>query len=222
MSTDTSDCPRYTHRFANYALLVASVLLAGCTGVSAKGTWQDGAVRSQTFTRLLVVGVSPDLNLRCAFESTFASQLQSASTTVISSCDKMNSKEPLTRENIARVVAEVHADAVLATRLVSSSIGEREGGSQDTRGTSLYKAQDYGYGMYGMPVTYVEFQTAQPLTSITSSLHVVTRVYQTSDAALVYTVDTTTKAKEVTSTEATLMTVAIPTAARLRSAGLIR
>jgi hypothetical protein len=213
---------QYTGNFVNCALLIASALLAGCTGVSSKGTWQDGAVRSQRFSRLLVVGVSPDLNIRCAFESTFASQLTSASTTVVSSCDKMDAKEPLTRENIARVVAEVHADAVLATRLVSSSIGEREGGSHDTRGTSLYKAQDYGYGMYGMPVTYVEFQTAQPLTAITSSLHVVTQVYQTSDAALAYTIDTTTKAKEVTSTEATLMTVAIATAARLRSAGLIR
>ncbi len=204
------------------ALLTAAVWLLGCAGVSVNGTWQDGVSHSQTFSRVLVVGVTPNRNLRCAFESTFVSQLQSASTTAISSCDQLNSKEPLTRENIERVVASVHADAVLATRLVSMSTGEREGRSNDTRGNSLYKATDFGYGAYGMPVTEVEFQTAPPLSAITSSIHVVTRLYDTRSAALIYTLDTTTKAQEIDSTEATLMTLAIPTAQRLRRASLIR
>ena len=202
--------------------LTAAVWLCGCAGISTKGTWQDGAPRNQTFTKLLVVGVSPNDSLRCAWESTFASQLQSASTTVVTSCDQMHSKEPLTRENIEKVVATVHADAVLATRLVSLKPGQQEGNSNDTRGTSLYKATDFAYGAYGMPVTYVDFQTAPPLSTITSSIHIVTKVYDTRNAALLYTLDTTTKAQEVDSTEATLMTVAIPTAARLRSDGLIR
>jgi hypothetical protein len=200
----------------------AAIWLFGCAGVSVNGTWQDGVSHSQTFSRVLVVGVTPNRNLRCAFESTFVSQLQSASTTAISSCDQLNSKEPLTRENIERVVATVHADAVLATRLVSMSTGEREGRSNDTRGNSLYKATDFGYGAYGMPVTEVEFQTAPPLSAITSSIHVVTRLYDTRSAALIYTLDTTTKAQEIDSTEATLMTLAVPTAQRLRRASLIR
>ena len=66
----------------------------------------------------------------------------------------MNSAEPLTRENIERVVASVHADAVLATRLVSLNSGQQVGGSNDTRGDALYKSTDFGYGAYGMPVTY--------------------------------------------------------------------
>ena len=203
-------------------LLAGAAGLNGCAGVSANGTWPDGAPHNQTFSKLLVVGVSPDRNLRCAFESTLASQLKSTSTTAISSCDMMNSKEPLNRENIERVVASTHADAVLATRLVSMSTGQREGNSNDTRGDSVYKATDFGYGMYGMPVTEVEFQTAPPLSAITSSIHIVTKVYETHSAALVYTVDTTTKAQAIDSTEATLMTIAIPTAQRLRRAGLIR
>lgn len=203
-------------------LLTATVGLSGCSGISVKGAWQDGAPRNQTFSRVLVVGVSPDINLRCAFESTFASQLKSASTTVFSSCESMKSNEPLTRENIERVVASVHADAVFATRLVSLKPGEREGGSQDTQGSSIYKATDFAYGAYGMPVTYVDFQTAPPLTTLTSSLHVVTKVYETHSATLLYTLDTTTKSQEVDSTEATIMTIAVPTAERLRRDGLIR
>jgi hypothetical protein len=203
-------------------LLALAAWLTGCAGVSANGTWQNGASHNQTFSRVLIVGVTPNRNLRCAYESTLASQIQNASTTAISSCDQLNSKEPLTRENIERVVASVHADAVLATRLVSMATGEREGRSNDTRGNSVYKATDFGYGYYGMPVTQVEFQTAPPLSAITSSIHVVTQVYDTRSAALLYTLDTKTNAQEIDSTEATLMTIAIPTAKGLRSAGLIR
>jgi hypothetical protein len=204
------------------SLLALTVWLWGCAGVSVKGTWQEGAPRNQAYARLLVIGVSPDRDMRCAFESTFASQLMSAATTVISSCAQMSAKEPLTRENVERVAASVNADAVLATRLVSIKTGHGEGTSNDTRGDSVYKATDFAYGAYGMPVTYVDFQTAPPLTSLTSSLHVVTKLYETHGATLIYTIDTVTKSQEIDSTEATLVTITAPTADRLRRAGLIR
>jgi hypothetical protein len=204
------------------SLLTLTVWLCGCSGVSVKGTWQDEAPRDQTYTKLLVIGVSPDRDLRCAFEATFASQLSSASTTVITSCSQMSAKEPLTRENVERAATSVHADAVLATRLVSMGTGQGEGTGNDTRGNSVYKATDFAYGAYGMPVTYVDFQTAPPLQSLTSSLHVVTKLYETHGATLIYTIDTVTKSQEIDSTEATLVTITEPTADRLRRAGLIR
>ena len=208
--------------FISLGLLALTIWFCGCSGVSVKGTWQDGAPRNQTYATLLVIGVSPDRDLRCAFESTFASLLMSASTTVISSGAKMSAKEPLTRENVERVAASANADAVLATRLVSMGTGQGEGNSNDTRGNSVYKATDFAYGAYGMPVTYVDFQTAPPLTSLTSSLHVVTKLYETHGATLVYTIDTVTKSQEIDSTEGTLTTITAPTADRLRRAGLIR
>jgi hypothetical protein len=206
----------------SFSFLTLTVWLCGCSGVSVKGDWQDGAPRNQTYARLLVIGVSPDRDLRCAFESTFASQLRSASTTVITSCAQMSAKEPLTRENVERAAASVQADAVLATRLVSMHTGQGEGNSTDMRGDSVYKATDFAYGAYGMPVTYVDFQTAPPLTSIKNSLHVVTKFYATHGATLIYTIDTVTKSQEIDSTDATLMTITAPTADRLRRAGLIR
>ena len=206
---------------ASLSLLTLTVWLYGCSGVSVKGRWQDGAPRNQSYARLLVIGVSPDRDLRCAFEATFASQLKSASTTVITSCEKMSAKEPLTRENVERAAASVQADAVLATRLVSMNMGHGQGNSDDMRGDSVYKATDFAYGAYGMPVTYVDFQTAPPLQSLTSSLHVVTKLYETHGATLIYTIDTVTKSQEIDSTEATLVTITAPTADRLRRAGLI-
>jgi len=204
------------------SLLMLTVGLCGCSGVSVKGTWQPEAPRNQSYTRLLVIGVTPDRDLRCAFESTFASQLKSPSTTVISSCAQMGAEEALTRENVERAAAAVHADAVLATRLVSAQTKYKEGNGDDTRGNSVYKATDFAYGAYGMPVTELDFQTAPPLTSLTSSLHVLTRVYETRGARLIYTMDTVAKRQDVDSTEATLMTITAPTADRLRQAGLIR
>ncbi len=133
----------------------------------------------------------------------------------------MSAAEPLNRENVERAVASVHADAVLATRLVSVKDAQGVGGSSDTRGDARYKATDFAYGAYGMPVTSVEFQTAPPLTSLTSSIHVVTKLYATNDAKLLFTVDTKTKSQEVDSTQATLMTITAPTADRLRRSGLI-
>jgi hypothetical protein len=204
------------------SLLALTVWLCACSGVSVKGRWQDDAPRNQTYTRLMVIGVTPDRGVRCAFESSFASQLRSASTTAISSCEQMGAKEELNRENVERAAASVQADAVLATRLVSMNTGHGEGNSSDMRGDSLYKATDFGYGAYGMPVTYVDFQSADPLTSLKSSIHVLTRLYATHDAKLIYTVDTVTKAQEIESTDATIVTITAPTADRLRRAGLIR
>jgi len=134
----------------------------------------------------------------------------------------MTPTEPLTRESIERVIGSVHVDAVLVTRLVSASTGEQQGGTWDTRGDSRYKATDYGYGAYDMPVTYVEFQTAPPLTSLTSSIHVRTKLYETRDARLLYTLDTETKSQQIDSTADTLATITGPTADRLRRDGLIR
>jgi hypothetical protein len=134
----------------------------------------------------------------------------------------MSAKEPLTRENVERAAASVHADAVLATRLVSINSKQGEGTSTDMRGNSVYKATDFGYGAYGMPVTYVDFETAPPLQSLSRSLHVVTKLYETHGATLIYTIDTVTKSQEIDSTEATLVTITEPTADRLRRAGLIR
>jgi hypothetical protein len=203
------------------SLLILTVSLCGCSGISVEGRWQDGAPRNQTYSRLLVIGVSPDRDLRCAFETTFAAQLKSASTTAISSCEQLGPKEPLTRENVERAADAVHADAVLATRLASIRTGPAEGTSHDDRGTSIYKPTDFAYGAYGMPVTYVDFQTAPPLSTLTSSLHVVTTLYETHGATLIYTVDTITKSQEIDSTEGTLVSITGPTADRLRRAGLI-
>ena len=207
-------------------LLVAAAALPGCAQqVRVNGSWQDDVARDQAYTRVLVVGVSPDYNQRCAFETFLALQIRSESTTVITSCRAMSSKDPLTLENIERVIAEHQVDAVLATSLVASKIGAQEGGSSETRGDSYYKAVgiDYWsgyYGAYGMPVVYGEFQTAPPITTVTGEVEILTKVFETRGATLVYELNT--KARDLESRESGLAIITGPIAERLRKDGLVR
>ena len=154
-----------------------------------------------------------------------ASQLKSESVTVIRSCDAVAQKEPLTLESIEQAVASVQADAVLSTLLVSKEFGTKEGGSRETQGSAVYKATDAGYatgyyGVYGVPVIYVEFTTAAALTVADREARVASRFYDTRDKTLLYTLDTQIRDSE--STDAALHDIAAAIANQLRRDGLTR
>jgi hypothetical protein len=192
---------------------------------TVNGTWQEGAPRKQSFTRVLVVGVSPNVNQRCAFEFFMASQLTSDSVQAIRSCDAVKEKVPLTLESIEQAITAAQADAVLATSLVAREFEAKEGGSRDTRGNASYKATDAGfatgyYGVYGVPVIYGEFATAPAFTIAQGEAQVSSRFYQTRDRALLYTLET--KATKLESTDAALHDFAAAIADKLRREGLTR
>jgi hypothetical protein len=207
-------------------LLAATGWLAGCTRqVAVEGVFPAGVTRGGSYANILVVGVSPDVNQRCAFEYSMASSLRSDSVKATTSCAVMNTKEPLTREAIERVVATLGADAVLATSLIASGGSVKEGGSADARGGGYYKATGFGYetgywGAYGVPVVYGEFQTAPSVFSISGTVEIQTRLFETRQATLVYSLDT--KARNLESREMALAELTPAIAARLQDDGLIR
>ena len=215
------------------ALLIAS--LTGCMGkVAVKGDWTEGAARKGAFSNILVVGVTPDVNARCAFEQSMTSNLRSSTVKATTSCAAMGTKTPLTRENVEAAVAKIGADAVLATSLIASSVKAKEGGSADARGGGYYKATGIGYenvyyggyggyggfGAYGVPVVYGEFQTAPSVFSISGTVHISTRIFETSGAELVYTMDT--KAKDLQSREMAIAEITPAIVERLQKDGLVR
>ena len=207
-------------------LLLGALSLAGCgSQPTAAGAQQADAPRDQTFTRVLVVGVTPHVNQRCAFEFFLASQIKSESTKGVRSCDAVKEKNPLTLESIEAAIAAQQVDAVVATTLVTAEWGAEEGRGRDERGGGMYKATDAGYatsyyGAYGIPVVYGEFQTAPSITTVTGAVKVITKVYETRGATLVYTVETT--AKNLESRDSALASLAESIAKRLRREGLIR
>lgn len=200
-------------------LLATAWLSASASAASVKSAWADNASRKQSFSRVLVVGISPNVNQRCRFERMMVSRLKSEATMAIASCDVVAEKNPLTRESIEAAVAAQNADAVLATSLISRSWGMKDGGTRDTRGGAYYKATDRYYGVYGTVVA-VDFQTSDSIMTVKGEVHVTSKLYETRSAAVVYTVDT--KLRNIESTDAGMHDITTPVAKRLRRDGLIR
>jgi hypothetical protein len=203
------------------ALILAVAGIAGCTqSIRATGTWNEGATRPQTFRKVLVVGVTPDYNQRCNFEWVLATKLRSEAVESITSCSLMKADVQLSRESIEPVVRSSGADGVVATRLVDSGASLKRGGTDDTRGSAMYKATDMGYGYYGMPVVYGEFASSRPIVEMESTFEVVTQVYETRGASQVYSVKTAGKSRDDINIVREDISWAI--ADRLRKAGLIQ
>lgn len=221
MPTNVVDQPRT----ARPSLLPALVLLgagwlaASPSYASVEGAWSENVSRDQSFSRVLVVGISADLNQRCAFERAMAAKIKSENTEAFVSCDVMPPKAALTRENVEAAVAAKNADAVLTTILVSSSWATQEGGTNDTRGGGNYKATDSYYGVYGTVVA-ADFQMPESVTTIKGEAHITSKLYETQGATVVYTLDT--KVRNIESRAEGLAAITPPIGKKLRKDGLIR
>ena len=219
--------PRWHRYSAGLALAVAAgAILVGCTGQpSVKSTWSASASRNQSFARLLVVGVSPDYAQRCNFEYWMVRDLRTDKLVADASCNSMSKDEPLTRASIERLVATLHSDGVLTTRMVASSWLTKEGGSHDTRSTGSYKyiasGYDTGfYGAYGMPVDYYQFKTLPSIMNSRGAGHIITNLYETHGGSLAYSIDT--KVEDVESSQLGLAMVTPAIVDRMRRDKLIR
>ena len=204
-------------------LLVLSVAwLSGCAGGSSsvKGAWQQPAPHP-AFSRILIVGVSTNFDQRCAFEFALASQFSGSSPLPLVSFNTMMPKDPLTRANIERVVAALHADAVLTSAVVTQKIGSQAGYT-----IPYYQVVGQGYvtgpmGEYGVPVAFVQLESTQSIPQITGEIHVLTKLFDTHDATIVYTVDMRAKSDDVQSTPTAIATLTGLIGDRLRRDGVI-
>ena len=119
------------------AWLLVLCLALGVVPVAGSAAEPAGARPAQPFSRVLIIGVTPNFDQRCLFEYALGSQIANERVTAIASCDLMSSTTELTRENVEKIVRERKADAVIATRLVARSMRAEDGGGRDTRGLSL-------------------------------------------------------------------------------------
>jgi hypothetical protein len=211
---------KYAHVEARL-LLLAVVGLSGCAGGSSslQSAWQQSPHPS--FSKILIVGLSTDFDQRCSFEFSLASQFSGGTTQPIVSCNWMTPKEPLTRANIERVVATTHADAVLTTAVVTVQLSGKM-----NAGTPYYQVTGVGYvtgpvGAYGVPVAFLQLETSPSVPDISGDIHLVTKLFDTSDATLVYSVDTQAKSNNIQSSAVAMDTVTELIAGRLRRDGVL-
>jgi hypothetical protein len=200
-------------------LLLVGWLFASPSYASVTGAWSPDVSRDQSFSRVLVVGISPDLNLRCPFERALATRIKSANTVAIVSCDVMPANAELTRESIEAAVAARNADAVLVTSLISRAWEAKEGATRDTTGAAYYKATDSYYGAYGTVVA-ADFRVSDPITTIRGEAHITSKLYETRGATVVYTLDT--KVRNIESRAEGLAEITSPIGKKLRKEELIR
>ena len=205
--------------------LVAAACLAACSSIKVDAAWSESVTGDPAFSNVLVVGISPDRNVRCAFERALADNLRSPTVKATASCGVMAADAQLSREAVEIVVKTMGADAVIATSLVAVKVGKQEGGSREERGGGYYKPVaygfDYGYfGMYGVPVVYGEFETFPSVFSISGAVELATNVYETNAGEKIYGMDT--RAKNLESRGMALALITPRIAERLRDDGLIR
>jgi hypothetical protein len=183
------------------------------------GAWQSAPHSS--FSRILIVGLSTNFDQRCSFEFSLASQFSGSSTEALVSCNSMSPTERLTRANIERVVAAEHADAVLTTAVVTLQIGLKQGS-----GTPYYQVTGVGYvtgplGDYGVPVAFVKLETMPSIPTVTGAIHLVTKLFDSRDATLLYNLDTQSKSDDLQSTPDAIETITGLIGRRLRRDGVI-
>jgi hypothetical protein len=206
---------------ASTLLILGVAWLSGCAGNSSsvKGAWQVSPHPS--FSRVLIVGISTNFDQRCAFEFSMVSQFSGSSTLPIASCNTMMPKDALTRANIDRVVAAQHADAVLTSAVVTLQVGSQPGYT-----IPYYQVVGQGYvtgpmGEYGVPVAFVQLESTQSIPQITGDIHILTKLFDTHDASLVYTVDMRAKSGDIQSDSVAIETMTGLIADRLRRDGVI-
>jgi hypothetical protein len=137
------------------------------------------------------------------------------------SCNSMTPTEQLTRANIERAVAAVHADAVLTTAVVALQTSAQKG-----EPIPYYQVVGQGYvtgplGAYGVPVAFVQLESTTPLPTITGDIHLITKLFDTKDATLLYSLDTQAKGNALQSTESTMDDLTGQIGDRLRRDGVI-
>ena len=217
--------PLPARRMRNLLLLLGCAVLSACASTSATGVWAPNASRNVAFKKVLVVGLSPNYNTRCSFEYSLARAISDGNVVGMDSCSTMTMKQELTKENVIKAVETTHADAVLVTSLVAMKMETKEGAGTDSLGSALYKATDYGfvpgyYGGYGMPVVYGTFVTSPSITTLQGNIHIMTRVYETQGATVVYQMDT--KSKDLENRDEAILDIIPAMANRLRQDKILR
>jgi hypothetical protein len=111
------------HYFRNplVYLVAVAMLLASCATTNLTSVWKDPSYQSRP-SKILVIGMARSPLNRRLFEDEFVRRLEAHGTAAIASYTVLTDAEQGDQALIAKKVAELGADAVLITRLVSKKV----------------------------------------------------------------------------------------------------
>ena len=99
-------------------LILVAMLLTACASTQLNSVWKDPSYQARP-AKIMVVGVAKNPINRRIFEDEFVQQLKSRGTDAIASYTVLPDNQQGDQAAIAKKVAELGADTVLITRLVS-------------------------------------------------------------------------------------------------------
>jgi len=102
-------------------LIPIALLLSACASTQLTSVWKDPSYQTRP-AKILVIGMARSPLNRRLFEDEFVRQLEAHGTSAIASYTVLTDAQQGDQAVIARKVAELGADAVLITRLVSKKI----------------------------------------------------------------------------------------------------
>lgn len=183
-------------------VLVAGLFMAACASNPTRldSQWTDPALKSKPIRQMLVMGITRDAATRRLFEDRMVAQLRDFGVTAVQSYRFMPDEGPFGSDRARAAVAGSKMSHVLVSRIVNVS--------QDVRVTpGMVVGPGWGPGWGGPPPGwgpgwggFMGYQTAfwgppmaiPPSVTTTQNLHVDTRIFQASDADVVWAAATTT------------------------------
>ncbi len=102
-------------------LVPVALLLSACASTQLTSVWKDPSYQARP-ARIMVIGVAKSPLNRRLFEDEFVRQLKSHGTDAIASYTVLPDEQQGNQADIAKKVAELGADTVLITRLVSKKV----------------------------------------------------------------------------------------------------
>ena len=196
-------------------VLLCAAILAGCSkSTKVSSVRHEAKPAAAPFSKIVVVGVTPNQNLRVSWERVMAETLDDAGNTVWTSFRELDYEIP-TRENITEVVRATGADAVLVSRLIRQEVSAED--VDERTGAKKRRKNQYVFDIFRYD--YEEF-TEPSYTLVASDVELATDLYETTEGRLIYSIDSTTFQKQTAWDVLDEATIAI--AKKLRSDRMTR
>ena len=128
--------------------VISLMIFSSCSGGKMASTWTDESYEVEYFDKILIVGNSPNVSVRYAFEKELKEKIEKKGVTAISSLEVLPKEEKISKEAFDKYFSDADIDAVLVTRLVKLQETAEFVEGQTTYNQAEYKSSGYFYTFY--------------------------------------------------------------------------
>lgn len=203
-------------------VLLTALVLSGCAkGTKVERIRHEARAVGAPYSKILIVGVTPNEGLRWRWERLMASTLGDEGITAWASVREMGYDTPLNRDSVTAAVRKTGAEAVLISRLIHQKVKPEE--VEERTDTKVLRSDelvsDSGFIIDFFSYNYTDIKEPS-YTLLTSTVKIASDLYDAQIGKLVYSLRTTTYQKQTEWEVLDEVTIAI--AKRLRKDRMTR